>query len=124
MKDFWVIAAACIGFPAALIGASAFAQEETTDTQTTTEVVGEIGGPEIAAGAGFTLENVDPNKPFGDLDIDPKASREIINAGLTSAEEDELKGRCVVIMANELSYETSLGTFCTSYLSEVPTEQR
>jgi hypothetical protein len=125
MKDVRVVAAAGVAVAAALAGASAFAQEEEiTDTQTTTEVVGEIGGPEIAVGAGFTIENVDPNKPFGDLDIDPKASRETINAGLTSAEEDELKGRCVVIMANELSYETSLATFCTSYLSEVPTELR
>jgi hypothetical protein len=116
MKDFRVMAVVGVAV-AALAGASAFAQEEVTNTQTATEVVGETGGPEIADGAGFTIENVDPNRPFGDLGIDPTASRDTINAGLTFAQQDELRGRCVVIMANELRYETSIGTFCTSYTS-------
>jgi hypothetical protein len=105
---------------ALLTGASAFAQEGVTNTQTASEVVGQVGGPEIGDSAGFTVETVDPNQPLGGLNIEPTASRDAINARLTSAQRDELKGRCAVVMANEIRYETSIATFCISYVSEVP----
>ena len=118
MKDFRVIATAGLAM-VVITPASAFAQEGATSTQAATEIVGEVGAPELApvATSAFTLDTVDPSRPFGDLDVDPTAPRYPIDAGLTPAQRDELKGRCAVILANELRYETSIVIFCTSYVS-------
>jgi hypothetical protein len=81
--------------------------------------MGEVGGPELApvTTSVVTLDTVDPGKPFADLGVDPTAPRYPIDAGFTPAQRDELKGRCAVVVANELRYETSIVMFCTSYVS-------
>jgi hypothetical protein len=101
MKDFRVIAAASFAL-VAVTSASAFAQEAVTNTQTATEIVGEVGGPEIAGGpaSGVTFDPVDPNtiKPFAD----PTDPRNPLNA------------ECAVVRENELHEETVIASSCTS----------
>jgi opacity protein-like surface antigen len=73
------------------------------------------GAPSTGSGE-FTVDNVMPDQPFGDMELDMSAA---LPGNMSAEQMAELSGRCDVITANKEKYDPRYSTFCESNASSL-----
>src|SRR3546814_20922112 len=91
----------------AIVGAAAWASARGVPAQ-------------AQSASGMTLEQVDPSKPFGDIDVtltmlDPRTI-EAWAGGLKEDRQAELRDRCEFMLEHEARYDIAPRTICRKLL--------
>jgi len=66
--------------------------------------------------AALSLEQMDRNQPFGDLNIDPTQQPADVYARLNADQRTDLEARCNLIVPNADKFGPSVPTWCHNYL--------
>jgi len=73
--------------------------------------------------AALSLEQMDPNNPFGDLNIDQTKQPADVYATLNADQRNNLETRCNLIVPNADKFGPRVPTWCRNYLDWRKAEQ-
>ena len=74
-----------------------------------------IAGAATASGS-FTVDDINAERPFGDMIFDPDQTLEQLNMAMTIDQRMELDERCDVIVNNMDVYKTDTTQWCVTYI--------
>lgn len=79
-----------------------------------------FAGAALAQSPGMTVDQVDSNDPFGEIEVhltmlDPKTI-DAWSSGLDEERQAELRNRCLVMLDNPARYDIAARTFCSTLL--------